>query len=123
MSSALIIHCKRIYEPPGSDDGLRVLVDRLWPRGVSRERGQVDWWFREIAPSTELRRWFSHDPERWDEFRRRYYRELDDRPQQVMEMLSRARQAGVVTLLYAARDEEHSHALVLRDYLQAHVPE
>lgn len=123
MTSALIIRCKRIYEPPGTDDDLRVLVDRLWPRGVSRERGRVDWWFRGIAPSSELRRWFNHDPERWGEFRRRYYRELDERPQQVMEILSRARQAGVVTLLFAARDEEHNHALVLRDYLEAHVPE
>lgn len=121
MTSSFIIHCQRIYEPPAADSGLRVLVDRLWPRGVSRERARIDWWPREIAPSTELRRWFSHDPEHWEEFCQRYRGELDGRPEQVAELLVRAREAGVVTLLYAARDAKHNNALVLRDYLEAHL--
>jgi len=115
------IHCRRIYTSPRPDDGLRVLIDRLWPRGLSKAHARLDWWFREIAPSTELRRWFGHDPARWEVFRRRYRAELDGRPEAVAELLARAREAGIMTLLFAARDLEHNHARVLQDYLLAHL--
>jgi len=108
---------KRAYEPPGPDDGFRILVDRLWPRGVSKDSAQIDWWFKEIAPSTSLRKWFSHDPLKWDEFRERYCQELDQNTAAVRQLLERLRR-GPVTLVYGAKDTEHSHALVLKAYLE-----
>lgn len=108
---------KRIYESPEPGDGHRVLVDRVWPRGMSRERAQLDEWSRDLAPSTELRTWFGHDPERFAEFRARYLSELDERPKPVEALRSRAR-LETVTLLYAARDPEHNHAVVLADALE-----
>jgi uncharacterized protein YeaO (DUF488 family) len=111
------IRLKRAYETPAVGDGARVLVDRLWPRGLARERVQLDAWLKEIAPSTELRKWFGHDPKRWPEFKRRYFEELDGRDQALQELLSMVR-AGHVTLLYGARDEQHNHALALREYLE-----
>jgi len=114
----LEIRIKRIYEPPESADGDRLLVDRLWPRGVSRKDTPVDAWMKEIAPSTELRRWFGHDVSRWQEFRRRYEVELGTRQDLVTEILSRAR-LRPVTLLYSARDPDHNQAVVLAEHLAA----
>ncbi len=115
----LTIKTKRIYEDPGPEDGYRVLVDRLWPRGVSKEEARLDERAKELAPTDELRQWFDHDPERWEEFRRRYRSELADRREAARELLDRADSSeDRVTLLYAARDRDHNHALVLRSFLQ-----
>ena len=108
---------KRIYDPPERRDGFRVLVDRLWPRGLSRERAAIDAWLTELAPSTALRRWFHHDPARWTEFRRRYRAELHAQTQQLQALRTRAAKQRV-TLLYGARDERINHAIVLRDLLR-----
>jgi uncharacterized protein YeaO (DUF488 family) len=113
------IHLKRAYEEPAPDDGLRILVERLWPRGLSKERAAVDVWLKEIAPSSELRRWFGHDPARWEEFRRRYWAELDANPDAVAELRRKVRE-GPVTFVYAARDEQHNGALALEEYLRHH---
>ncbi|MFB6084857.1 DUF488 domain-containing protein [Haloarcula rubripromontorii] len=110
------VRTKRIYEDPDPEDGTRVLVDRLWPRGVSKEEAQLDDWMQEVAPSDDLREWFDHDSDRWDEFSERYRDELDDRAEQVDRLLESAR-SGTLTLLYAAADEEHNNAVVLADYL------
>lgn len=111
------VRIKRIYEPASSDDGRRILVDRLWPRGVSKARADLDAWVRDVAPSTELRKWFGHDPARWDEFARRYRQELDDNPKAMQALVDAAGQ-GPVTLLYAARDEQHNEAVILHQLLQ-----
>jgi len=110
------IQLKRAYALPASDDGVRVLVDRLWPRGLSKSAAAVDHWLKELAPSTELRRWFAHDPARWEEFRRRYKAELAQATDRLDELrvLARGRR---VTLLFAAKDEAHNNAVVLRDIL------
>ncbi len=110
------IRLKRIQAPAGPDDGARVLVDRLWPRGISKARAALALWCREVAPSTELRRWFGHDPARWDEFQRRYRAELQD-ADDALETLRQMARAGPVTLLFAAHDEQHNQAVVLRDVL------
>jgi uncharacterized protein YeaO (DUF488 family) len=110
------IRLRRAYEEPGPDDGRRILVDRLWPRGQSREALRLDAWLKDAAPSTELRRWFDHDPDKWDEFQRRYRAELDANPA-TLEHLIEAAHAGPVTLVYAARDEAHNDAVVLREVL------
>ena len=110
------IQVKRIYEPPEPSDGHRMLVDRIWPRGVSREKAAIDEWLKEIAPSTELRRWFGHDPDRWPEFRRRYARELAGRPELLTHVRLLSRQ-GMVTLLYSARDRERNQAVALAEIL------
>lgn len=111
-----MIRCKRIYEQPSGDDGRRVLVDRLWPRGISKESARIDDWLKELAPSDELRRWFGHDPTRWDEFRRRYRLELSGKGTLIDQLLREAAQ-GVVTLLFAAKDEEHNNAVVLKELI------
>lgn len=111
------IWLKRAYEEPGDNDGLRILVDRVWPRGRSKEDLQLDAWLKESAPSTELRRWFGHDPEKWDEFKRRYFSELDGRREAVEGLLSKAKR-GPVTLVYGARDERHNNAVALKEYLE-----
>jgi uncharacterized protein YeaO (DUF488 family) len=110
------IGVKRIYEEPAASDGYRLLVDRIWPRGVSRERAALDGWVKEIAPSTELRRWFGHEAARWPEFKRRYARELEDRSALVAEVLALARERRV-TLLYSARDTDRNQAVALAEYL------
>jgi len=110
------VRLKRAYEPPHADDGARILVDRLWPRGVTKAAASVDRWMKDLAPSAELRQWFGHDPARWNEFRRRYAAEMRARPELLDELRALARN-GVVTLVYAARDEEHNDAVVLRDVL------
>jgi uncharacterized protein YeaO (DUF488 family) len=110
------IRLKRAYEKPTLTDGTRLLVDRLWPRGIKKEAAAIDHWFKEIAPSTKLRKWFGHDPERWNEFRRRYRAELREHNDFLAEIRTLA-ERGPVTLVYAAHDEEHNDAVVLRDLL------
>jgi uncharacterized protein YeaO (DUF488 family) len=112
------IRVKRIREPPAAKDGARVLVDRLWPRGVRKEEAKLTLWLKNIAPSDDLRRWFGHDPARFAEFSRRYRAELTDNKDAVGRMDDLVK-AGPVTLLYAAHDEQHNHALVLAAYLKA----
>ena len=113
----MMILLKRAYEPPGPEDGFRVLVDRLWPRGVSKDAARIDWWFKEIAPSPSLRKWFGHDPLKWDEFRKRYFQELDQNPEAVGQLVEHLHR-GPVTLVYGAKDKAHSHALALKTYLE-----
>jgi uncharacterized protein YeaO (DUF488 family) len=109
---------RRVYDPPQEEDGLRVLVDRLWPRGLSKDAARVDLWLKDIAPSDALRKWYGHDPARWDEFRRRYFSELEVHRERLEELKERARR-GRVTLLFGARDEERNNAVALRQYLES----
>lgn len=111
------VKIKRVYEPAERGDGYRVLIDHTWPRGVSRERARLDQWARELAPSDELRKWFDHVPARFEEFRSRYRTELADRSELVGELRQLARE-GPLTVLYAARDEEHNNAVVLAELLR-----
>jgi uncharacterized protein YeaO (DUF488 family) len=110
------IRIKRAYEAPASDDGARVLVDRIWPRGVTKDAAALTLWLKDIAPSAGLRTWFGHDPARWTEFRRRYHAELDANPAAVRQLRALAK-AGRVTLVYGARDTAHNQALALADYM------
>jgi uncharacterized protein YeaO (DUF488 family) len=111
------VRLKRAYEPPASSDGYRVLIDRLWPRGVSKQEAQLDEWARELAPSSELRRWFGHDPAKFDEFRRRYHEELAAHQEKLRE-LRRQADERTLTLVYGARDTEHNDAVVLAELLR-----
>lgn len=113
----MAIGVKRVYAPPAAADGLRILVDRLWPRGLAQERARVDRWMKELAPSDALRRWFGHDPAKWAEFKRRYFRELAAQPEAVAALAVLARRRRV-TLLYAAADEWHNNAIALKAYLE-----
>lgn len=113
----MVIRLKRVYEPADPDDGLRVLVDRLWPRGLSKAAAGVGLWLKAVAPSTALRQWFGHDPAKWDEFRRRYLAELEQNPEAVAELAAQLGR-GRVTLLYGAKDVQHNHAVVLKAYLE-----
>lgn len=108
---------KRVYDEPGKDDGTRILIDRLWPRGLSKEKARVDLWLKEIAPSTELRQWFAHDPAKWAEFKTRYRAELRQNGEQLT-VLKQAIAKGTVTLLYGAKDEQHNDAIVLQELLR-----
>lgn len=108
---------KRAYEEPRSEDGMRILVDRVWPRGVRKEDLKIDLWLKEAAPSTELRRWFGHEPARWKEFEERYFRELDRNPA-AWEPILNAANGRRVTLVYGARDTEHNNAVALARYLE-----
>jgi uncharacterized protein YeaO (DUF488 family) len=108
------IKIKRVYEKPDKDDGIRILVDRIWPRGLTKEKANIDLWLKDIAPSTELRKWFGHDPAKWDEFRRRYREELKKNKESTSLMKEQLKK-GAVTLVYAAKDEEHNEALVLKE--------
>jgi len=111
-----MIQTKRVYEPHAATDGSRFLVERLWPRGIAKAALEMDAWLKDVAPSTELRRWFNHDPDRWAEFKRRYRSELTANPDTWKTILTKARR-GRVTLLYSAHDIEHNNAVVLRDFL------
>jgi len=115
------IRLKRAYEPPEPTDGQRVLIDRLWPRGVSRERAELDAWEKELSPSASLRQWFGHEPSRFDEFRRRYVEELRGKRSELAALRRRA-QAGALTLIYSAHDTEHNDAVVLADILLRGLP-
>jgi uncharacterized protein YeaO (DUF488 family) len=113
-----MIVLKRAYEPASPRDGKRFLVERLWPRGVTKEQLRVDAWLKDAAPTTELRKWFAHDPEKWTEFRTRYRRELDAAPEAWAPILAAGRR-GRVTLVYSSHDTEHNNAVVLREYVDA----
>lgn len=110
------VKLKRAYESPAAADGTRVLIDRLWPRGISKKKAALDQWMRDIAPSNQLRKWFGHDPARWNEFRRRYAAEVHKNPHLLEQLRSVARD-GPITLVYSARDEAHNDAIVLRDLI------
>lgn len=112
-----MIKLKRVYESMGNDDGKKFLVERLWPRGVKKTALANAVWLKDVAPSTELRKWFAHDPKKWEEFQRRYRVELNEH-QPVLESILEAARRGTVTLLYSSHDTEHNNAVVLRDYLQ-----
>ena len=112
------IRVKRVYEEPEESDGRRILIDRLWARGLSKEKAKVDVWVKEIAPSTDLRRWYGHDPSKWTEFKSRYAAELETNPGQVEEML-REIQAGIVTFLYSSKEEQLNNAVALKEYLES----
>ncbi|MBS1787837.1 MAG: DUF488 family protein [Acidobacteria bacterium] len=111
-----MIKLKRIYEAPSDDDGKRILVERLWPRGISKEKAKLDEWVKEIAPSQELRQWFKHDPAKWEEFQKRYRKELDQN-QELVKELKRKVKGKTVTFVYAASDEDRNSALLLKKYL------
>lgn len=111
------IQIRRIYEPPAETDGYRILVDRLWPRGLSKEKAKIDWWPRELSPSDALRKWYQHDPEKWPEFRKRYFQELQQQAEFV-EQLAQKVQAGKVTFLYSAKNEELNNAVALKEYIE-----
>src|SRR5665213_922923 len=112
-----MIQLKRVYEKPSRKDGRRILVDRLWPRGLSKERAAVKLWLKDVAPSTELRKWFAHDPAKWTEFQARYRKELREK-KDALELLKQKSEKHIVTLVYGARDEEHNEALVLKKILE-----
>ena len=111
------VRVRRVYDPPTADDGRRILVDRLWPRGISKAEAAIELWAKDVAPSTELRRWFGHDPARWQEFTRRYREELKARPESWRPLLEAAA-TGPLTLIYGAQDTEHNQAVVLREFLE-----
>jgi len=114
-----MLKCKRIYDPPEATDGYRVLVDRLWPRGLTKERAKIDEWMKDLAPSDTLRRWFSHDPKKWDEFKKRYREELKNPTKAAL--LAQIRELSrrqTVTILYSARDEKHNNAVVVREMIK-----
>jgi uncharacterized protein YeaO (DUF488 family) len=115
-AAAKSIKIKRAYEPAAASDGTRILIDRLWPRGLKKTEATIDIWMKDIAPSDALRRWFGHRPERWPEFRRRYLAQLRRRPE-LLEQLQTAAKAGPMTLVYSARDEAHNNAVVLNELL------
>ena len=112
------IRTKRIYEGPGRTDGRRILVDRLWPRGIAKADAKIAHWARSVSPSNELRRWYAHDPNKWDEFRKRYFEELDANPDGVAELRSHLG-SGTVTLLYSSRETRLNNATALKDYLES----
>jgi uncharacterized protein YeaO (DUF488 family) len=114
----MMIKIKRIYDQPTKEDGSRILVDRLWPRGISKEKAKFDLWLREIAPSDDLRKWFSHDPKKWVDFKIRYEKELKGK-QELLHIIKQVeKEKGIVTILYSARDEEHNNAVVLSAVLK-----
>jgi len=112
------IMLKRVYEQPSDEDGTRILVDGMWPRGVSKQQAQIDLWLKELAPSKELRKWFGHDPEKWPEFQAKYFQELQTHSEAVNTVIDQV-QKGPVTLIYAAKDTEHNNAVALKKYLQS----
>jgi uncharacterized protein YeaO (DUF488 family) len=112
-----MISLKRVYEPASPDDGVRILVERLWPRGIKKDALRLDTWLKDVAPSDGLRRWFGHEPKKWDSFRDRYFGELDANPEG-WESIAKAARRGRVTLIYSSRDTEHNNAVALKDYLQ-----
>jgi len=116
----ITIRIKRVYEEPEKSDGRRILVDRLWARGLSQKKAKVDIWVKEIAPSTELRRWYGHDPEKWPEFKRRYAAELEANPARVEELVAEV-QAGTVTFLYSSKEDRLNNAVALKEYIELRV--
>ena len=117
MAKKTNIRLKRAYDPPSDDDGTRILVERLWPRGVSKDEAAIDLWLKEVAPSTELRKWYGHDLGKWEEFRRRYRAELEQKGDLLDDLKQRIK-SGPVTFVFAAKDEEHNSAVALKEYLE-----
>ncbi len=115
-----MVKIKRVYDPPSRDDGKRILIDRLWPRGLKKERAHIDEWIKELAPSTELRKWFHHDPEKWGEFRKRFFSELQAQQDAVDAIVNAARK-GPVTLLFQSREVRYNNAVALKEYLETNM--
>ena len=115
------VQLKRVYEPSASEDGFRVLVERLWPRGMTKERVKVDLWLKEAGASTGLRKWYGHDPQKWEEFRARYFKELTAHPAIVQQIMQLIQDKGTMTLLYSARDEHHNNAVALKEFLEENI--
>lgn len=113
-----MIVLKRMYDKPEEKDGYRILIDRLWPRGVSKEEEKIDLWLKEVAPSNELRKWFSHNEKKWDDFKVKYKKELKGNLEIVQKIKQIEKEEKMVTLLYSAKDEKHNNAVVLKEYLQ-----
>lgn len=113
-----MIQTKRVYDPADKADGTRLLIERLWPRGIKKTALEIESWIKDVAPSTELRKWFSHDPAKWDEFRRRYFAELEAHPEAWQPIL-KAMRGGTVTLIYSSHDAEHNNAIALAEFLKA----
>ena len=114
------IKIKRVYDKPDENDGFRILVDRLWPRGLSKNRAKIDLWLKEIAPSHELRKWFAHDPQKWGEFKKKYFKQLDGQKELLSLILEKAKQ-GEVTLLFGSREERYNNAAALKGYFETKV--
>ena len=112
------VNIKRAYESPSDDDGYRILVDRLWPRGISKEKAKIDFWPKELAPSTELRRWYGHDPEKWSEFKSRYFAELEGNPELVNELLEYVGK-GTVTFVCSSKEHRLNNAVTLKEYVES----
>lgn len=112
-----MIKAKRIYDPHNKEDGYRILIDRLWPRGISKEKARLDLWLKEIAPSTELRKWFGHDPDKWPEFEKKYKKELEGKKELILEIKKLEKKYKQITLLYGARDTKHNEVVVLQKVL------
>ena len=110
------LRIKRAYETPAAEDGYRILVDRLWPRGLTKEKARIDLWLKDIAPSNELRKWFAHDPDKWPAFKAKYLQELKSKNEALSELHSKLKE-GAVTLIYAARDEQHNEAVILQELI------
>ncbi|MFZ6032682.1 MULTISPECIES: DUF488 domain-containing protein [unclassified Melioribacter] len=115
----MTIKVKRVYEKPEKEDGYRILVDRLWPRGISKDEAKINMWLKEIAPSDELRKWFSHDPAKWNSFREKYKRELEGKKEIMKQIKALEKENGIVTLLYSAKDEKHNNAIVLKNIINS----
>ncbi|OPZ44862.1 MAG: hypothetical protein BWY93_00214 [Euryarchaeota archaeon ADurb.BinA087] len=112
-----MIRTKRVYDTPDEGDGFRVLVERLWPRGMRKERAAIDLWMRDAGASPALRKWFAHDPAKWEEFEDKYFYELSEKPEVIDQLAGLAREHPVITFLFAAKDEEHNNAVALKQYL------
>ncbi|WP_292319232.1 DUF488 domain-containing protein [Caldisphaera sp.] len=113
-----MIKLKRVYDKASPDDGLRILVERLWPRGIKKENAKIDLWLKEVAPSNELRKWFSHDPLKWLEFKEKYYEELNKNREAIEKLLDIVKNKKDVTLIYSSKDKEHNNAVALKEYLE-----
>ena len=114
----IMVKIKRVYDPPFPDDGKRILIDRLWPRGLKKENAHINEWIKELAPSTELRKWFNHDPEKWGEFRKRFFSELQGK-QDAVDVIVNAARKGPVTLLFGSKEERYNNATALKEYIEA----
>lgn len=114
-----MIKIKRIYNPPSKEDGFRILVDRLWPRGLSKEKAKIDLWLKEIAPSDHLRKWYGHDPKKWTEFRKTYFNELKDKDE-LVNLIAGKLKEGTITFLYSSKEEKVNNAVALKEYILEH---
>ena len=115
-----MVKIKRVYDKPSRDDGKRILIDRLWPRGLRKEEARIDEWLKEVAPSNELRKWFNHDPDKWEEFKKRFFAELEGRQDMVDGIIGSARK-GTVTLLFGSKEERFNNAVALQEYVDSRI--